>query len=528
MHIKNHSRQPSVRQHRLYVAVPLFMLCAAPSFGAAALETLHGRAVDTGAQQGTIADGEGVLSHSGAIVSLESGNALFAARGIVRVQAGTFDVRGWNGAFDLTLRGDALDVAALTTPVLVRTKTDIWMIPAGMQQHVTGVSPAFSDDPAGWAVLRQPVPLPAHYLQEHLPRARRLFEAALFAPAQPDPIMRPPLAGHVLQFSAARERAEEAEQTTVLNALHRALLDGDVHAARVALSADTAEAALTGASAAALLPELLSLAQHTPLQSLLTPFFVREPDHLLLALLHPSLRGHAWMLPWPDMNTEARIAALMSLPAADHEEQAVPELAVERWSAHWTDVLSQADAPSASRLADAVLKPLEAQITLLERRGYPERARRYAAAIAGVFASHAQGLSPEASATLGRLHAFARGGGIVTEPVTVPVVVSDAESSSSASTAPDADRAVALENAVRALLTDAGCMFTAGTVIRAVTAERVEVENVVVGTVGGDTLISFQYNVATDQVIDIRKDGRTLPYSLPLARYLEWVRGEGR
>lgn len=523
MHIPLFFRQASSRRHRLYVAVPLFTLCTALSFGSGAL---RGMSADVGSEGGMSVEGEGAVSRRGDMMRLERGTALFAARGIATVEAGPFLARGWNGAFDLTLQEGRLDVAALTTPVIVRTRTNLWLVPAGTQRHLTLDMPVFSENPAAWAAAPGPVPLPAHYLRERLPAAERLLASAPFRPLDAATSAGWADMADPLRLSAARDRADAAEHAAVRRALHEALLAGDARAARDALLAESAEEALRDQEAASLLPELLVLAQRMDLASVLLPFFVQDPDHLLLALLHDDVRAHAWMLPWPDLGSHVRIAALLRLPAADNEhDAAMPSLAVERWGERWADLLLHTDIPGT--FADAVLLPLERDVIALDRLGYPERARRYAAAAVRAFEQRRGSYSPKAIAVLERLESLSVGNGVVIEPVTV--VAQDAppaQASSASSAAEQAPSALEREDRMRTMLRDAGGMFTSKTVISAVAPDHVRVENVVFGTAAGDRLIGFTYDAAADLVIDIKKDGKLLPYGLPLARYLEWVRGE--
>lgn len=519
MHIKNLSGRNTGRQHRLYVAVPVFTLCVALSFGQG---MLRGSALEEGPQP-VVTAGEGVTRPEGADLRLEHGTVMIAAHGMARVLAGGASVTVWNGAADVTYNQGILDVAALTSPALVRGGEQIWLIPAGTQQRLPADSPLFGDDPALWLEKRRTAPLPPHYLQERLPLAETLLRGAGYRRIRDDARFLPPLAGQILRLDASRTRAEEEALHATVHALYHALLAGNTDAAHAALLDPAAERALRTDIARPLLPGMVALAAETGLDALLLPFLMQDPDALLLTLAHPATRDGVWVQAF-ELPTDQTFAALLALPRGDRAEHAVQELAVQRWGDRWVALMDGTDLHML--LADLALPALEREISALESAGYPERSRRYASVAADAFASHAEVLSPSALRILERLQRLSQGMLPVTEAVTIPEPAAQTQASSAASSAaPDPQRAYELEAAVRQALTDAGCMFTSKTVIRAVTTDRVDVGGVVIGSAAGDRLLDFRYDAASGQVVDIVKDGQVLPYSLPLTQYLEWVKG---
>jgi hypothetical protein len=77
---------------------------------------------------------------------------------------------------------------------------------------------------------------------------------------------------------------------------------------------------------------------------------------------------------------------------------------------------------------------------------------------------------------------------------------------------------------VKATLLGAGCMFTSRTSVRAIGANRVDIENVVIGGSSGDALYAFTYDLAAGTVSNIRRDGSVSPYSQSLADFIEWAK----
>lgn len=525
MHIKTHAVE-GPRQHRLFVAVPLFTLCFCLSIGLAMNSVASSAAPTvTEVQTGNItflrnavaASGEMTLMESGSTIHLLRGAGLFAARNALSVQVGEFTVSSWHGSIELTPENDSLFVAALTAPAIVRSNTDVWVVPTGMQMHVTRAV-LFEEDLTGWLQERVPLPLPAHYLSERLPAAASLEELIIDSTNIGAHIL-PPLFGQSLRLEQSRTYAEERDAAYRVSVFAASLAAGEGTAAQSFLFDENNINALRSESGRQALPALLSNADALQLTPVLLPVFAEDANMHLIADYHPLVRAHSWVISRSTTDTKALLAALIGLPASDRAPEALPAVAVEQWGEEWEAFL--VDNP----VADVVLPRLEQDIFALDAAGFPERSRLYAHTVAQAFLSSIDTLSDTARMNLAHLQDFAAGAAPVTsaveivEPVVEPVVQAPEDTPLSPEAAHE------LEIQVRSTLQERGAMFTSQSSFIAQKANRVVVENIVMGTKGGDKLLSFIFEPATGMVVDIEKDGQILPYSLPLDGYLEWVGG---
>lgn len=210
-------------KHRLFVAVPLFAACVMVSIVAgvhARGELLHSAASDAlivvDAAEGS------AVSQSGSVVDVQEGTAMIASRGMVQSAVGSWQLQGWNGAFDVSTQTDAFTIAALTTPVAVHAGSQEYIVPVGMQVRLR-------TDSSTQQLVPNILALPAHYMRDRLPRAHTLQEQAdLAASANTDSL---PLA---VQLADAADSGQDAlllptfvnDQTSkAIAAFHPALRD---------------------------------------------------------------------------------------------------------------------------------------------------------------------------------------------------------------------------------------------------------------------------------------------------------------
>jgi hypothetical protein len=83
-----------------------------------------------------------------------------------------------------------------------------------------------------------------------------------------------------------------------------------------------------------------------------------------------------------------------------------------------------------------------------------------------------------------------------------------------------------VERRAREALAAAGAMFTKKSAFAPDGPSAVRVTDIVLATARGDRLVSFRYDAALDQVASLDDRGNPLPFTVPLERYLDWVKGE--
>lgn len=467
------------RRHRLFLAAPVFALCLAWSFVSGITQASHPPLADLPGTTLRIDEEEHIVRVPGGIIRLTQdsdfritdngpelvrGSLLAVADGRLAITVGDADVSGWAGGFHLTVFGDRISIAALTTPVRIDRKGATTIVPPRTQ-----VPSLFQ---------ASIVPVPQHFLREQLPAIARLTD---LLPPSPLPLdsSPPSFVASVLRLPAARERADKAAGRGTDCGLH-----------------------------------LVTAASDGKASDLLRPCLEQAEDWMLLSF-HLAVRNAVWSLPVPaSASIEDRISRIELLPISDRGPNAVPEQVVEWWAEDAAQILSDA---SGSVLSDR-LPVIAEHIAHLSRAGYPDRAKRYALHL---LALREDGLLPTGS-VVPMLQSVLMD---AVPRLTLPSVsLSASVSVPAAESAPSMDADHLLADADRALRT-AGFMFTGRTHLEPEGA-AVAVRDIVLGTPKGHQILQFSYNPVTDTVSRIGIDGKILPYNLPLARYVKWLRGE--
>ncbi len=468
-----------IPRHRLFIAVPVFAFCLVWSVVGGMVHAGPSPVADLPGTTLRVTEGERIVQIPGGIVrlgkesilhitddgaELERGSALAVADGRLVLHVSDADISGWAGGFHVTAHGDRISIAALTTPVRIDRDGGTMIVPVRTQV------PTLSN-----AAI---VAVPQHFLRENQPAIvmlqDRLPQSSFSLESAP-----PSAVVSALRFPAARDRANrEAGRGT----------DCGLH--------------------------LVSAASQGTAGSLLLPCIERAEDWMLLSF-HLAVRNAVWSLPAPSSATvEDRIRRIELLPLSDRGSVAVPEQIVSWWAQDAAAILADA---SGALLADR-LPMITTAIAHLSQAGYPDRAKRYATRLLALekhapvqFGSVVTSLRSILADAVPRftipLHAS-----LSTRPVDRPI---PAEVTPDPTLLADADRA----------LRDAGFMFTGGTYIE-LEGSSVAVRDIVLGTPKGHQVVQFSFNPATNTVSRIGVDGKLLPYSLPLDRYVRWVRGE--
>lgn len=411
-----HNKTHTTARHRWTIGIPVFLACLAVSMA----DVLVPGSVLTQPETTVI---EGSAVQSGSLMQMQQGTATIGTHSLVAVNAGDAVLFGWNGVFDVTSDTNKLTVAALSTPVLVKRGDHEWMIPVSMQGVLK------NDDVSMY-------PLPSHYLEERLPKARQMMKAF--------------------------------EMTVTDNRI----------------------------------PSLLAEASH---------------EGELLLLFHPATRADAWVLPH-----ESTLTAWLTLIPSDRLDSAMPELAINQWAVEVAAAMSESE--DMNVFASAYFSAFHDTIDTLRADGYPHRAQQYAKALVETLHKDIRSLNEDARASFAAIETLAHGDVPMAEEVVLPVV----ETGSTVAETVDVvsinmDEAVA---SLRANLAAHSAMFTAKTTITPDAAQRIQVDGIVMATAKGDQILRFTFNPVSNEVENIEHDGKILPYSLSLEKYVEWVKGK--
>lgn len=447
---------------------------------------------------------------------LRQGSVTIVTHTLQTIVANGQRLEGWNGAYQVIVSGSGTTAVALTTPVLVSRSQARMIVPVAMQWKTNGVFPALSASIDDWLQARSLKSLPDAYLTEQLQTADDLSSSIKGIPSSLADAHTSPAIG-ILQLPAARERAEAADRLKHLDAVVQDLSGGGSTALTAMLSASDAKNLLTSDEGKNALPLLLSLAAAHGKADLLLPYVPVQTDLLLLGLYHPSIRDHLWVQQIPQsLDDDSRLALFAFFPPADNQTRAVSSIASARWLADFQSFLFQRK--DAADILNDVLPQMADLVQTFSNEQYPERANRYTVAAQTLAQPYTSKLSPYGQAALTMLSSAQSNTGDIAS------AFSSASSESSASSVSSVPLA-ALETQTHVDLATNGFMFTPQTTLHGNKDRSVDVSNAVFGAGNGDQIVSFTYDPVGDVVSNIETDGSTLPYSLTLAQYVEWMRG---
>jgi hypothetical protein len=536
----------SQKRHRHFVALPLFLavlgLSLVPLSGTtssltAAVRSAHGMITLSDGTQ--ILPGEdSVLEEGVAAPFLHRGSALVRSESIVQVRTSHCDVLAMAGAFHLITGEEETTVSALTAPVIVSVSGQRALVPVGMQMRIVGPFNGLSAGFAAWMSSRGTMPLPEHFFREQL-AALRAFPVAHDALPAGREDLPPRVPVSALALPMAQERSAEAWREDVLGALRFRIEAQDDDAARLMLKDEAFRPAFADARS---LSALVVLAGRVTdgtagLRPLLLPFLADRHDLWLLAAMHPTLHTGAWTAGIPSLTDEEYALLSFGLPMTDRAPQGFSPI-VTRW---WGDAVLAFIARQRDSLS--LIEPLLAHLLPVVHRdvedGYPERAQTLARTL-HAFADPVDRLSPAlrssleeavrltegsahflassvaASGDMGDLHPA-----VSSSAPALQSSKSDGGSSSSSLPPLDPHERIAV---VTAALEQGGALFSLQTKIDPrEDGESVAVRDILFSSPAGDIPFTFDVSVRTMQVSAIVRNGKLLPYPMPMAAFLEWA-----
>jgi hypothetical protein len=496
---------PSVRNHRVFIALPAFVVLVGLSslegvgmqaFGANVTQP-SGRgahALTATAKPVAFATPRGIagtLQTGGSAdiddesVRLERGTLLIASEGLATVHAGNMRILAFAGGIGVVNDNGRVTVAALLSPALVQVGDATVLVPVGFQWRSGASITASADDLRAWLAARKLQALPTQYRAQQL-RALLALHPVINASSLDNPALSP---------------------------LLTAAFSGKTASVATQLSDPVMQRHLASASADDL-GALVTQLRGTDILFQVAPTFLRVPGIRTLLSVHSQFREYAWISD-DERDIQGTLVRMFALPQSDTLLAAASDLVIDRWSigvaAHLAD---QADPLP---FLQVFLAQMRAPLAALTQATLPERHARYARAIADIAAPYEDLLGAPGRAQIdGWLHpktvAAAK---TLFEIAPTPVISAPAMKP---------EQAIAR---VRTALEKAQAMFTRKTSITADTAAAVKVEGVVLATAKGDQLLSFVYDAPADQARGIDAAGRIQPFGLSLAKYLEWVKKVG-
>jgi hypothetical protein len=513
--------------HRHFLALPAFTLAmllsvSLPALSSATLqatvlpwqqETEQGRTFVSDSLKGFLFS-ETDSYQEGDTLWLQKGSVLVSSEGMMHVVAGRFTVEGAAGSLHVTLQGDSLTVAALTSPALVNQGHTRVLIPAGYQwnsRQITEDSDVFSW--SHWFTATAFQELPSDFLQEQNDLLAHVPSTALPKSIEPYDV---PTAS-VLELPGSLERRQQVWEKDVPSMIRFLVASNDAASLQRFIAMPPVQKVLGGDNARTEMVALVATSsENAPVRSYLLPFLTKDQDLSLLLSVHPAFRASMGGLIRPDTaGAESTMLFVKSFPFAEVPENDVSPLLIEQWRVTAQSLLQ--GQPDEARFL--LLQTVAPQVQALQAHGYPERAALYRDALLSLFPF--EGSYPaDIASTLQSLHAL--------DAVSIDSTVEEPDTTAPAivTTPASPEEAVRLEAQVRALLQEAGAAMTVQTVIKATSTESVSVQSVLFASLKGDKLYSFEINPQQKMLRSIQAGEDMLPYPMTLDAFLGWVRGE--
>ncbi|PIQ75720.1 hypothetical protein COU78_03025 [Candidatus Peregrinibacteria bacterium CG10_big_fil_rev_8_21_14_0_10_49_24] len=463
------------------------------------------------------------------------GSAVVSANGLVQVRVGEWNVSGFHGAFHLSANTDALTVAALSTPVLVRKGSHMMIVPSGMQWRLNAENtlPLLPAGFALWTEGRTLSLLPERFFARQLQNLTFLPQADTsdFLPdtrsSEPWPLW---TKVPDLRIGSSREQVQEQWNREALGYLRYLLEQGDAAQTDLFLHNALYADILSSEDARIMLEEVLThLEAESPTRTLLLTYLIENEDFWLLSSLHPTFREETWALFGPHQSTEALALRLFMLPESLRAPKPVTAFVLQRWAYEAEHFVTGSSAAAFVRTLVQHFLPL---VSVFEGQGYPERSRMLANALSHIVENAEVALPEESASALQAALSFSRVSldeppppAPKPEPVqkpapAAPVVTVKQEEAPAPSYTPDV-----VERRTYGVLRDIGALFTVETAIDAVEPNIARVTNILFSTPTGDRKFNFHFNVATGRIERVVVGNKDYPYSLSVEAFRDWVQG---
>lgn len=481
----------------------------------------HGRALLYSGQ------GFSVTDESAAFLD---GSALIATDGFLEIKVAGIKISVVSGAYHLSYHGKDINIAALTSPVLVREGSRLMVVPIGTQWRLPGDEklPLLQAGYPLWQKARQIDAFPERFFVRQLQNLAFLPEEEdelLSAGSEPLPLW---TKLPTLRVGSTRESVESEWNEDVLGAFRSLIESGDRDAADSFLHNEDYSDVLESEEAWQMMVRLLVREPEGPVRSFLLSILTADEDFWLLASLHPDYRAEVWSMFTEHKNPEAVTLRLFLLPTSNMAKQAVPTAAMQRWVYELSKLAEGEKAVSLVHMTVEQHLPL---VSRFDQMGYPERSRVLALALRKLVENTKVTLASELTSELHSVTSFERVSLDNPPPVEVPVVEEEVlEDVVEIEAEPEPEVVLpsyspdVVENRAYSVMRDIGALFTVETSIDAVAPNTARVRNIIFPGKSGDKTIDFHIDVARGEVKQVVLGSKEYPYALSIEAFRDWIR----
>ncbi|MDD3896700.1 MAG: hypothetical protein PHU04_02530 [Candidatus Peribacteraceae bacterium] len=533
------------RTHRHFLAAPLFLfaillpvsLSALPGSllgSSAALEQERPVPSLSGTSVQSMPDGvqvllfeDAVLDTASTVLAVREGSILVSAEGIARVSvSSSMEAIAFNGLFHVSRYGDRVTVAALTSPVLLSQNGRKMLIPAGRLWRSGGmVLPSLAGGLELWIGARSTDAVPRSFLRDQL-RSSALLPPASDAWLPPSRVRAPLLTSSAVpRFPAAAQRFLQEQEEIALGLLRHAVEERDGFAVgRLLQQPEYGEVFAADRAQRAILLFLSRSAEFSPVALPLLTHLSATSDLWLLFSIHPRVNTAAWALIEPELSKEDELLCWMTLPEADFQPVAFDDVILRRWIERlsaYSDLLEDSQA-----FLSLFIRHTDAAVARMDASHYPERAERLIAAVHDFVQPFLPMLPQQSQDTV---RGWEQRGKVPLLSVTFGEEAQPASSAQTREHAPQQSPQPAsvpseqVEAQAKALLADAGALFTLRTQVAHAGGSLVQVRGLVFSTSLRDRVFDFLLDTERGEVRGISEGVQAYPYALPFQQFVAWA-----
>lgn len=443
-------------------------------------------------------------------IVLVNGSVLFHTRSIETLRLETIELFALGGLFHVTVRGDAITVAALSAPVVVREGTALMLIPAGMQWRLEGSLTGENVASQNWLKKRHLRSIPHRFKKEQLQNEDALlFDEDSFHIDTVTDVFGD--AFGILRLPKSQEQYESDQQINSLRELEGMIDDGDTESVTEFLLENNVRDIFSSKEAKKILSRTLVRSDDPLMRSLLLPLLISDETLWLLSGVHEKLRARTWGLPKPDLSEEALYVSLSTLMLSDVLQEALPLTVQDVWM---EDLIVGIDSLSNQEaFVEHVVGTLTDHYERMFESGYPLRAKKTLETLS--LLSDRYGIDLD---VLQIEHIDPLNLTVLEENEEEEVLVE--EELSEEHITPDE-----IKNQAYNLLRDAKALFTVETSIIPRAPSFAEIENIVFPSGEGDRMMRFTLDVSSLEVHGIQIEDVAYPFTLSWESFLAWAKG---
>ena len=467
---------------------------------------------------------DAVIDSNSTIPEIKEGTVLVSTEGIARVKASsTVEAVAFNGLFHVSRYGERITVSALTSPVLLLQSDKKMLIPAGSLWRSDGtVIPSLDGGIDLWTAARDTDPVPRSFFQEQLKTSTLLppFSDVLPA-ARTSALLSPSI--DLPRLPVAQQRLEQEQAEIAIGLLRSATEQRDGTAVQSLFDHDAyREAFASDYSRQAIGVLLARSAEFSPVALPLLTRLSSSSELWLLFSNHPRTNAMAWVFVEPELSKEDALLSWISLPKADFNPVAFDDIVLRRWSEYLSmgiDTLQDKHA-----FISLFLHHMDQVIDRMDSSNYPERAGRLVGLLTTFVEPYTAILSPQSQAFV---HKWNQRDKVSILPISIPSeeVASAQLAQIKKQAEPVADYVppAQAESQAKAVLYNAGALFTMKTQVVHTEAATVQVRDIVFSTPTRDRTFSLLIDTVRGEVHDIKEGAQEYPNTLSFEQFVAWA-----